>query len=374
MATVDRICSPTATCSTRPIPCYLSRLSQLGMAETRRKRHLEAQTRRIPPSPAVRMTSSEIDEIAAAWALRAQEGPLSPERDAELQRWLDSDSRHLGAYTRAMGALAYFDRAKALKAAPSTRDVARMPTAARRRLLQVLGAAAGFGGVAVAGSWIWGAVSARTSTRKGEVRVMPLADGSEVTLDTESTVQTAFGPGHRTVRLLAGKALFDVAKDETRPFNVLAGGVNVRAVGTSFSVQLLARDQVRVLVREGKVEVTRAAPLGTARQAPLLLSANMSTLAADLPRMTAIAETSETVDRQLAWRSGMLDFDGESLEQVAAQFARYSDYALQVDPDVANTRISGRFMAADARGFAKAAGESLGLTADLGPRSASLHR
>jgi transmembrane sensor len=70
----------------------------------------------------------------------------------------------------------------------------------------------------------------------------------------------------------------------------------------------------------------------------------------------------------------MLDFDGASLDQAAAQFARYSDYALHVDPDVANRRVTGRFMATDARGFAKAVGESLGLTVEYGTQSASVHQ
>ena len=59
--------------------------------------------------------SSKIDEVASTWALRAQGGPLTPEQDVELQSWLAADTRHFGAYTRAMGVLSYFDRATAIR-------------------------------------------------------------------------------------------------------------------------------------------------------------------------------------------------------------------------------------------------------------------
>jgi transmembrane sensor len=321
----------------------------------------------------VRETSSQIDETAAVWALRSQAGALSHEQDVELQGWLQSDSRHFGAYTRAMGVLVYFDRAAALKSGRSAMIGAGPPAMTRRRWLQAAGAAACLGGFTAVTSWTWNQLRARISSRKGEVRMVALKDGSQVALDTQSTVQMAFSPKRRGVRLLAGDALFDVAKDPARPFVVAAGNTRVRAVGTSFSVQLLPHDQVRVLVREGRVEVTHNSA-GDSKPRRLVLSANMSTLTTDAPVMTAVSEPAEAVERQLAWRNGMLDFDAVSLDQAAAQFARYSDYALQVDPDVANERVTGRFRAADARGFAKAAAESLGLTAEFGEQTVSLHR
>ncbi len=42
----------------------------------------------------------------------------------------------------------------------------------------------------------------------------------------------------RTVRLLRGRAFFDVARDPDRPFTVEAGDARVTALGTAFAVSL----------------------------------------------------------------------------------------------------------------------------------------
>src|SRR3546814_3423601 len=56
----------------------------------------------------------------------------------------------------------------------------------------------------------------RTGT--GEMRNVTLSDGSSVTLDTGSAIAVNYGDGRRGVRLLAGRAWFDVANDESQPF------------------------------------------------------------------------------------------------------------------------------------------------------------
>jgi transmembrane sensor len=323
-------------------------------------------------SAAVREPSSQIDEAAAAWALRAQAGALSPSQDAAFALWIQADARHLGAYTKAMAVLAHFDMAAALKR-DRGRGVMRGPQVSRRGWLQGTGAlAAGVTAAVFAGEWASGA-KGRAATRKGEVQMLALKDGSHMTLDTSSAAQVAFGPTRRSVRLLSGEAMFDVAKDAARPFIVLAGGAQVRAIGTSFSVRLAPDGQVQVLVQEGVVAVTRASP--GARPRAVQLSANMSTLAGggDAP-LVAVAVPPDMVERRLAWRNGMLDFDDTSLEQAAAQFARYSDYDLTIDPVVADERISGRFSTGDPKGFAKAAATSLGLRVRQTDTAATLYR
>ncbi|MGC1302862.1 MAG: iron dicitrate transport regulator FecR, partial [Caulobacteraceae bacterium] len=162
------------------------------------------------------------------------------------------------------------------------------------------------------------------------------------------------------------------AKDAARPFVVFAGDTQVRAVGTSFSVRLLPDAPVQVLVREGVVEVTRQ-PTGAPPQV-LKLAANMTVQAAGAAPMVPAVASPEDVERKLAWRNGMIDFDTTSLSQAAAEFARYSDYALTVDPDVAGERITGRFSASDPKGFATAAAVSLGIRVELGPTSGMLYR
>ncbi len=65
-------------------------------------------------------------------------------------------------------------------------------------------------------------------------------------LNTNSRVEIRFTPEQRNVRLLAGQAWFQVAKNPNRPFVVEAGNRRVTALGTAFDVRLDSRESVQV--------------------------------------------------------------------------------------------------------------------------------
>lgn len=100
----------------------------------------------------------------------------------------------------------------------------------------------------------WPASSELYSTSIGEQRSIALADGSVVHLDARSAVRVELLEHERRVELLAGQAVFSVAKDQLRPFVVSTNNTQVRAVGTEFNVHKM-RSGVTVTVLEGKVAV-----------------------------------------------------------------------------------------------------------------------
>jgi transmembrane sensor len=304
----------------------------------------------------VRRISAAIDEEAARWAARLDRGPLEPAEETRLSAWLARDARHLGAYARAQAVLASADRARALGAGLVVPPEAR--AVSRRRLFGWAAAAAAATVAAVPALRFAGQAfgGRRLETRRGEVQLVSLEDGSRITLDTASRVVTRFDADVRRVELVAGEALFDVARDKARPFIVRAADTEVRAIGTSFSVAVRADGAVRVLVREGLVDVRR---LRSAAVVPV--GANHVALvsdAAEVPAPTVLPP--DEVDRQLAWREGMIAFENERLDVAIAQFARYSDTPIRItDPELAERRISGWFSSSDPRGFARAAALSL---------------
>src|SRR3546814_14750120 len=88
------------------------------------------------------------------------------------------------------------------------------------------------------------------STEIGEVRRVALDDGSTAALNTDSKVEIAFAKKARVVRLDRGEVWFEVHKDTTRHFEVEAGDIRVRAVGTALD---------RKSVGEGKSVAVRVA-------------------------------------------------------------------------------------------------------------------
>ncbi|MBY8825263.1 FecR family protein [Sphingomonas colocasiae] len=320
-----------------------------------------------------RETSQEIDAVAADWAARIDRGALSPADEGELDAWIAGDARRLGAFMRMRAVALQSNSARALGPDfdPEAFAQAEPPAATpitRRRLFWL-------GGSAVAASAL-GAIGLGLmmrdtvyETKLGEMRVVTLEDGSAVTLNTASRIRVAFADARRTVTLEEGEALFDVAKDPARPFIVEAGGTSVRAVGTSFSVKRLSDAPVEVLVREGIVEVAQPA---TPR--PVRMTANMRIVTSHaVAQPVAIAPTE--VDREIAWRSGRIAFEGEPLAQAAAAFGRYSDTRIIIeDPGIGREEITGLFASNDPVTFARAAAASLELKAVIGPGEVRLSR
>jgi len=321
-----------------------------------------------------RETSDEIDAAAALWAARVDGAPLTQAEEAELQAWLAADTRRLGAYARARATLVRVEVARALgagydpdqflhpaEAGEPAADLDGDPRLSRRRMLWLSGSALVATAIGAVGTGLFRR-GRYYETGVGEMRRIAMPDGSIVNLNTASALYVRFSDDRRAVFLDAGEALFEVAKDSSRPFIVTAGSTSVQAIGTAFTVRRDTDAQVSVVVSEGVVEVARAG-----RDAkPVVLKQNMrakATARADAP-IAASEIDPELVQRQLYWREGKIAFSDATLADAAAEFARYNSERIVLDdPAVAERRITGLFVATDPAGFADAVAASFGFQA-----------
>jgi transmembrane sensor len=323
----------------------------------------------------------EIDDLAAQWVARSDRGPLSEQEARDLEVWLEADMRHLGAYARAMAVSVMTEKVRALgphfdvrqyetedKEANRTED--EKPT--RRRLLLMGGIAAAAASLALLFGVRSKGVGRTFETRLGETLVVPLQDGSVITLNTASKIAVNYTKESRNIQLMEGEALFDVAKRRAWPFVVHAKGTQVVAVGTSFTVQVLPERPVTVLVREGIVELSRPdVPTAPAVQ----VAQNTRAVAPDDAPIAAKSLTETEVNRELNWRVGRLAFEGNTLREAAETFARYSNTRIVIDdPSIASETITGLFVANDPIGFSKAVAISLNIRADVGEGEVRLRR
>ena len=74
-------------------------------------------------------------------------------------------------------------------------------------------------------------------TKVGEQATYVLPDGTIVQLNTNSSLEVAYSQGRRQLLLSRGEGRFNVAKDASRPFSVMAGDKSFTALGTVFNVQ-----------------------------------------------------------------------------------------------------------------------------------------
>lgn len=290
-----------------------------------------------------RESAADIDAAAARWVVRADRDGDDPGFQAELEAWLAADRRRSGAYARAQAGWKHLDRSSVL--APTVSGGSRLR---RRSIIAGLGAVAAGVTAAVVVPQL---LVRRYGTTLGEIRRVPMADGSVAAINTDSEVEVSLRPRLRAVRLARGEAWFEVAKDPVRPFVVESGPVRVRAVGTAFSVRRREGGS-DVLVTEGVVEVwTRdgGAP-------PRRVSAGERVFAENDAGVLTPPKADADLGRQLAWRDGQIVLDGQTLAEAAAEFNRYNDRKIEVaDARLADKRFVGWFRINDPEGFAQAA-------------------
>jgi transmembrane sensor len=174
----------------------------------------------------------------------------------------------------------------------------------------------------------------RLDSRVGEVRMVRLKDGSRVTLGGASTVLVRYTPGRRSIDLVAGEALFEVAHNPDRPFIVAAAGGQTLARGTVFAVR---RDPAgsTVTVVQGVVDVT-----GQNNPALLRLGKNLQVQYGEDGRLGSPRLVD--VDAEIGWQKGILSIDDWPLEAVVADLNRYSTRPIViVDNSIDNIRVTG---------------------------------
>ncbi|MBU3002831.1 FecR family protein [Paraglaciecola arctica] len=204
-------------------------------------------------------------------------------------------------------------------------------------------------------------VALKAETSVGEQRVISLADGSVIHLNTDSFVSVDFSDALRNVHLLRGEAHFEVAHDETRPFIVKAAANTVTAVGTAFNVQLNNADQFELLVTEGKVLVKNKtddlaktasdSSLQTLDSSGELMIAGQKALISQ-QTIHPVTLSNEQVQNDLAWQQGMLVFHGEPLADALQEISRYTPVNFKLaDQQVKEQRVAGYFKAGDIQGL-----------------------
>lgn len=172
-----------------------------------------------------------------------------------------------------------------------------------------------------------------------------LADGSLVELGSQAEVRVDYSERVRRVFLERGEAHFQVAKNARRPFVVVAGSVEVNAVGTAFSVQLAA-DKVDVVVTEGRVAVAQPAQTASAvhvdaGQGVVVQSARPS----EEIEQAKVLDPSE-LTRRLAWRIPMLELNLTPLGEVIPVVAEHAGVRIALaDPSWSALKLTGRLRA-----------------------------
>ena len=191
------------------------------------------------------------------------------------------------------------------------------------------------------------------TTTVGELRSITLADGSIIVLNTRTSIRYGLDGSARRVELIDGEALFDVGRDESRPFIVTAGATEVRVLGTSFNVYKKSDVEATVTVLEGRVAVRApgltgalavAATDGSRAGEPAEVELTEGQQIHIQPNEPVVPVKQVPADRAAEWTARRITFENTALRDVVAQFNRYSASQLRVDdPELAALKLNGVF-------------------------------
>ena len=155
---------------------------------------------------------------------------------------------------------------------------------------------------------------------------LSLPDGSRVDLHKGATLQYqgSFNSVDRQVEL-RGEAFFQVTHDPAKPFSIRTAHAILEDMGTSFLVKG-GKDSDEVFVETGKVKFTdRDDP----SHSIILLSGRSAALTENQFTQSTAANRSF-----MSWKTGVLDFRDELLEQAVEEIGSFYQVPVSVSPDL----------------------------------------
>ena len=313
---------------------------------------------------------TRIRDEAADWVIRLADQPDDRDR-ADFKAWLTASPAHEQAFRREQQVWQQLNRLSQLRPANGAPDADLLaPLSARREqraaakpwrplerwrtlaagVLLLLGAAAA--------ATVTLTATQAYATGVGEHRLVVLADGSTVNLNTDSRIVVHYWLGGRSVRLVRGEAVFHIAHGP-RAFVVSTPETQLKADVADLSVRI-TDEAARVTVIDGAASATMA-------DAPATAMTPGTNLVVDETGTQVHQVSSDDVNHMLAWRQGSIFLSGQTLTEAANEFNRYNTRKIIIaDPVAGTVRVGGVFGTSDLDGFATAVARTFPVTVSRG--------
>jgi transmembrane sensor len=311
---------------------------------------------------------ARIDGEAGLWCAR-MDGENAGGYRHEFEAWLAASPDHSQAYEKALNANRNCMLVSTLAGYGVDRDRARELELARRAFHKppfwatkgalaaslVLGAGLGAGlyfrQVAESQTRQETAKTLLLMTRLGEIRTFRLADGSSLTLDTNSRVEISIGAHSRRLHLLAGRSRLQVAI-APYPFEIDAGAARLLASPGIFDIGMTANRDISLRSLSGIAELRAIDP---ADLSPTTIQTVESgqTFSISRDRFDPTVQSTSSFN-SADWPGGWLECKDIALNKLVEMASQYSPRPIVLDaPDAGQIEVRGRFRIADTDAFVR---------------------
>ena len=172
----------------------------------------------------------------------------------------------------------------------------------------------------------------KIETPKGGKYQINLPDGSKVWLNSSSTLRypALFSGNTREVEL-NGEAFFDVAKDNTKPFKVIAKDQIVEVLGTQFNINSYSDEGTfKTTLIEGSVKIIY-------KDEVVLLSPGQQFQPNSRSAKVLEADTEEVI----AWKNGYFLFKNEDIQSIMRKVSRWYNVEVTYSGEIPQVGFGG---------------------------------
>ena len=175
------------------------------------------------------------------------------------------------------------------------------------------------------------------NVKSGSKSEIILPDGTKVQLNGATTITYDVNSSKQRLVQLSGEAFFDVAKNPDCPFRVIANGLQIEVVGTSFNVNTYKKGVVETSLLTGQIKISG----GSFPQEYILTPGEKATYSSI---NNALKITQADVHVETGWCDDYLIFDSEPLIDVIEEIERW--YGVEIElrcPQIGQDLLSGSF-------------------------------
>lgn len=175
------------------------------------------------------------------------------------------------------------------------------------------------------------------TTPKGRQFQLVLPDGTKAWLNAASSLRypTVFTGREREVEV-SGEVYFEVTKNARMPFRVkINEETGIEVLGTHFNINSYKDEaSINTTLLEGSVRILNG------KETAILKPGQQAQVAGRQSRIKVVNDAN--VEKVMAWKNGVFDFEDATLEEVMRQLERWYDIDVEYEKDVPKLEFIGK--------------------------------
>jgi ferric-dicitrate binding protein FerR (iron transport regulator) len=166
-----------------------------------------------------------------------------------------------------------------------------------------------------------------------------LPDGSKVWMNAASSIHyPAVFTGKERIVEVTGELYFEVARNEKMPFKVKVNDdTQIEVIGTHFNINSYSNETtIYTSLLEGSVKITHG------NEKVILKPGQQGQVPNDLVESSIKVVPDVDMDKVMAWKNGVFNFEDASLEEVMRQLERWYDIEVKYEKGVPPLEFVGK--------------------------------